>query len=533
MILRSFPFSLLILSLSSLLPSPALLAEPARNPWLDEVDPLMTARERELFAGLATDADREAFVQGFWRARDPYLQTPRNEARERWEERLREARERWTDPWDERARFFLLNGEPRTTFGMRCAGTDLEVWTYEPRFQVKHRTTLFFRTGPEAGPARLWRPGDAPDLLLASLQCDADERWPEASLWLRITGKSGYEGLVQRALTAPKPREWVSSFRQASTETRRSRSAPLPAHLDIDVFGQREESWVRVLVETGALSDEAPVAGPQREVILTGRILRGEETVDSFRYRFDSPPKAAAAPLAFERRLGPGLYKLEVQLDAPASGRHFVAERELDIPAAAPAPVVVPPAAPAITAVSAPKAAPAISTEVRRLLEEADASLASPRPGLRILLPPGTLLAGPQRFEVRVDRAEGLADGEQIERVAFALDGKPVLTRTRPPYVAQLDLGRTPRSHRLAVEGLNSRGDVLARDEVALNAGAQRFAIRLVEPRPDRVYRRSLRVRAEVEGPEDRSVERVELYLGDSRVATLYQPPYTQPLVLP
>ena len=29
------------------------------------------------------------------------------------------------------------------------------------------------------------------------------------------------------------------------------------------------------------------------------------------------------------------------------------------------------------------------------------------------------------------------------------------------------------------------------------------------------------------------SVERVELYLGDARVATLYQPPYAQPLVLP
>jgi Ca-activated chloride channel homolog len=518
------PLSHVLLSFLFLTPF-SLSAAETRNPWLDEVDPLMTSRERELFAGLGNEADRQAFIQGFWRARDPYLQTPRNEARERWEERLQESRKRWTGPGDERARFFLLNGEPQALFPLRCAGVDLEVWTYEPRFQVKHRTTLFFRAAPE-GPARLWHPGEAPDLLSANLQCDADERWPDTSLWLRLTGKGGYEVLVQRALAAPKPREWVSSFRPAATEARRSRSAPLPAPLNVDFFGQREESWVRVLIETGALSDEAPVPGliREREVILTGRILRGEETVDSFRYRFKSPPRAAASPLAFERRLGPGLYKLEVQLEAPDSGRQLVAERELAVPSSV---------APMMAAAPAPRPAPELEPEVRRLFEEADASLAAPRPGLRLLLPPGTLLAGPQRFEARVDRAEGSPEDEQIERVSFSLDGKPVLTRIRPPFVAQIDLGRAPRSHRLTVEGLSRQGAVLARDEAALNAGAQRFVVRLVEPRPDRLYRRSLRVRAEVEGPDDRSVERVELYLGESRVATLYQPPYAQPLVLP
>jgi VWFA-related protein len=99
--------------------------------------------------------------------------------------------------------------------------------------------------------------------------------------------------------------------------------------------------------------------------------------------------------------------------------------------------------------------------------------------------------------------------------------------------VAQLDLGRTPRPHRLAVEGLSRKGTVLASDELAINAGAQRFAVKLLEPRPGRTYRGSLRPLVQVEAPEDNAVERVELYLGDSRVATLYQPPYSLPLVLP
>lgn len=519
-------FSLLILG-------PSFLSAEARDPWLDEVDPLMMPRERELFLGLAGDADRQAFIEAFWKARDLYLQTPRNEARERWEERRREARERWKDPGDERARFFLLNGDPGTSFALRCADVDLEVWTYEPRFQANNRTTLFFRTDPEAGPARLWRPGDSPDLLSASLQCGADERWPETSLWLRVTGKGGYEVLAQRALAAPKPREWVSSFRPASAEPRRSRSAPRPARLDVDFPGQQDDGWVRVLVETGAISDEVRAAGAQREVILTGRILRGQETVDSFRYRFDSLPAVAASPLAFERRLRPGQYKLEVQLEAPALDHLFVAERELAIPAVAPSPAPSLPAAAPVAPVPVPAAAPEVSPEVQRLFSEADAALDAPRPGLHILVPPGTLFAGLQSFQVRVDRAAGLPEEEQIERVAFSLDGRPMLTRTRPPYMAQLDLGKAPRTHRLRAEGVNRRDEVVAIDEVVLNAGAQRFAVRLVEPRPDKAYRRSLRVRAEVDGPEDRNVERVELYLGESRVATLYQPPYAQPLVLP
>jgi VWFA-related protein len=117
--------------------------------------------------------------------------------------------------------------------------------------------------------------------------------------------------------------------------------------------------------------------------------------------------------------------------------------------------------------------------------------------------------------------------------VSFALDGKAVLARARPPYVAQLDLGQTPRPHRLTVEGLSHGGAVLASDELVVNGGAQRLAVKLLEPRPGRIYRRSVRPLVRVDAPEDRPVERVELYLGDARVATLYQPPYAQPLTLP
>ena len=56
--------------------------------WLEEVDPLITLAEREVFLGLTRDHHREAFIRQFWRMRDPYPQTARNELKERWDERM-------------------------------------------------------------------------------------------------------------------------------------------------------------------------------------------------------------------------------------------------------------------------------------------------------------------------------------------------------------------------------------------------------------------------------------------------------------
>ncbi|HKI02298.1 MAG TPA: VWA domain-containing protein [Thermoanaerobaculia bacterium] len=528
--------------LFALLAPEALPAQDGRA-WLDEVAPLITAREREAFLGLGNEADRQAFIQRFWQVRDLYPDTPRNEARERWETRLQEARRRWRDPLDERARIYLVAGEPSAVFETRCAGAPLEVWTYEPRFQVKDRMVLFFLSGGEGGPARLWHPGDVPDLkTVAGDPCAAEPAMEKAVLWVRLEGREGYEILAKRALTSPKPREWVSSFRPPSAEVRRERPSR-EARLAFDFPGRLGEGLVRVMVEPIFLPDDAPVPNMAREVTLTGRVMSGDATVDSFRYRFEALPTAArrALPLAFERRLRPGRYRLEVELESPALGHAFVARRDLAVPgtgamASAPAAAPVPAGAPADALPDfperSPEISPEVSPEVRSLFVEADAALAAPHPGLRILSPGSQMLAGDQRFEVRVDRAEGLPDEEQIERVAFSLDGKPVLTRTRPPYVVQLDLGHAPRPHQLTVEGLNRRGEVLATDKLAVNAGGQRFAVRLLEPRPGRIYRTSLRAQVQVEAPQDR-VERVELYVGDSRVATLYQPPYAQPLALP
>ena len=63
--------------------------------------------------------------------------------------------------------------------------------------------------------------------------------------------------------------------------------------------------------------------------------------------------------------------------------------------------------------------------------------------------------------------------------------------------------------------------------------GRHRFGVRLEEPRRGKRYINSLRAEADVIVPEDEVVERVEFYLNETLVSTLYQPPWVQPIILP
>jgi Ca-activated chloride channel family protein len=106
------------------------------------------------------------------------------------------------------------------------------------------------------------------------------------------------------------------------------------------------------------------------------------------------------------------------------------------------------------------------------------------------------------------------------------------MSKTRPPWGVAIDLGRELRTYEVAAVAFDAAGEELARDEVLLNAGPHRFAVRLIEPQPTRRYQTSLRVAAEVEVPQGDVLDRVEIYLDDVLQATLYQPPFAQPLRL-
>jgi Ca-activated chloride channel family protein len=517
--------------------------------WAEDLDLLATDREKNLFSSLQGDSERQMFIQQFWQARDPFPQTSRNEAREQWESRLAEARKRWRNLGDERARVYMLRGEPTSWFSSQCPSGPMEVWTYEPGYREKYRTVLVFLPS-EGGPMRLWRPGTLPDVTTITAEtCSNPEKLSQESKWIRWTGKDQYGALIERALARPRPREWVSTFRTVSVDSAGT-TEQLDGDMAVELAGlQRNKVVVRVMMlvspqslPTGNISS----AGP--EFAIAGQVLRGGQPFETFLYRLHARPAGGGIPLAFERYLEPGEYALRVRVEHVESGKALVAEREIDVPQlqraalekpAPEAPQPMTPTAPAVVE-AALKSEPApaapvkpLAPEIRSALAEADAVLPDQVTRLSLVSPSGSLLIGNVRFPVLVEQAADTPAAERIERVAFTLDGKPLMTRNHPPFDLTLDLGGVPRPRKLRAEGLDSTGAVVARDELLINAGAQDFRVRLLEPRPGRAYRQSVRVLADVTPPVGASIERVELWFGEDRIATIYQPPYSLPFVLP
>jgi Ca-activated chloride channel family protein len=274
-----------------------------------------------------------------------------------------------------------------------------------------------------------------------------------------------------------------------------------------------------VTVPAGAAGQAKLGDARSYNLVLNGAVIRDGNLLDSFRYKFDLPAAPADSqsmviPLAFERPLRPGDYTLIVKLEDVNGGRFFRQELPLPVPR-------VENVAPSALVPKTPEEA-----EVSRILAEANAALRSGETTIKLVPPVGELQSGLQRFDT-------LTTGPGIDKVTFLLDGKPVLTKKSLPFSVELDLGSVPRTRTLSVTAYDAKGETLAADELAINATSNRFRVRLVEPRKGKRYESSLLARAEVETPGGETVERVELFLNDTRIATLYQPPYVHPVVLP
>ena len=116
--------------------------------------------------------------------------------------------------------------------------------------------------------------------------------------------------------------------------------------------------------------------------------------------------------------------------------------------------------------------------------------------------------------------------------MAFFLDEKQIVSKRRPPYSVEIDLGSAPEPHRVRVVGF-ADGVEAATDQIWLNQGAQRFRVRLVEPRPGGIYPSSLTARVDVSTPDGSDPERVEFWVNDQRSTQLREPPFSADLELP
>lgn len=85
--------------------------------WLDnDVAYIITNEEKKAFKALATDEERENFIENFWRRRDPNPDTEENEYREEYYERIAYANEHFSSGipgWKtDRGRIYIAHGKP-------------------------------------------------------------------------------------------------------------------------------------------------------------------------------------------------------------------------------------------------------------------------------------------------------------------------------------------------------------------------------------------------------------------------------------
>ena len=151
--------------------------QPRYKEWLEDVSPIITRTEREIFTRLTTDSDREKFIRFFWRQRDTYPDTAENEFAKEYMERVRfadlnfgrESGRRGSQT--ERGYFYLLLGKPleRQLFTTLSQIWPVELWFYQGAVELglpPYFYLVFYQ--PEgSGEYRLYSPGiEGPEKLV-------------------------------------------------------------------------------------------------------------------------------------------------------------------------------------------------------------------------------------------------------------------------------------------------------------------------------------------------------------------------------
>ena len=158
-----------------------LRLDPVSRDFISKVRYLITAEEKRTFLNLPA-AERPAFMDEFWKKRDPDPETEENEFKTGYFQRIDEANHLFTDGGEpgwlqDRGRIYILLGPPseRETYprGVTFYGVPVEIWYYGffPIYFVDPSWTGNYKLDPD-NPIQLaaimktqldWKPQFAPD----------------------------------------------------------------------------------------------------------------------------------------------------------------------------------------------------------------------------------------------------------------------------------------------------------------------------------------------------------------------------------
>jgi GWxTD domain-containing protein len=161
------------------------LKEAYKN-WLSkDVEYIITSDEKKAFKALKTDEERENFIDGFWRRRDPNPDTEENEYREEYYERIAYANEHFASGipgWrTDRGRIYITFGKPDSVESHPTGGSydrpsyegggstttyPFEVWFYRHLDNVGDGIEIEFVDPTGTGEYRIARSPNEKDALL-------------------------------------------------------------------------------------------------------------------------------------------------------------------------------------------------------------------------------------------------------------------------------------------------------------------------------------------------------------------------------
>lgn len=512
--------------------APLLWPEEQRRLWFDGGRLLMTAAEQERVLE-ADAAGRGELLDALFGA-DPRPETAENELRQAVARRSRLALDAFLTTLDHRARLVFLRGMPATREVVDCSHTfrPLEVWTY-PELD---RSLVLYRPKPDQ-PFRLWLPGQGKRPLYNRQM----EYWLDQYHELKqyITGQrfdlqlckqarlvddvTGIRGLLEyradrptneQVLAALAPPEDLGAW---ALEALVGDAPAPPPELRLDAvrlsfpreMGERMLTRLTLLVdgveELGRVAEGEAEA--EHRLVVDGIVERwgddGGALFDSFRLRFQVPVGEVETllPLAADFKLRPDQgFLVRMQVADTLGERRarvtegFIVPRE-PVPEERSYDVVA-----------------AIDQQLSESPVGGDDSL--------VLVPPDTDVV------MNLWRAEVITTGSAIAKVAFLLDGERQLTRSRPPFTAELRLAPYPQEHVVRVEGYSESGELLAADEIVLNQQRGELQVRIVEPAANGPKSGRMVVSADVVVPEERRVRKVSFLYNDELLGAREAPPW-------
>ena len=498
--------------------------------FLTFVSLIITEDEVEVFLQIKENYQRDKFIDSFWVRRSIDNMGIRTDYKQVYLRRVQQAIEQFGDLHNDRAKVFVMQGPPDAVVQIDCQDVyvPLQIWFYERMEVLKSKVYLIFYEPYSMPPYKMWLPLDGIGVLYVGVgssgpmamgartpditQCFEYRTVNQAIQYSTAVLGSGAFSMQGASLITQPPKietEGVDQILSMTTDLR-------PGSTTIGVaklvrFPEQRANKIgmdlSLLVPKAELKSRDLGDEHFYNIDVIGEVVKDDRLIDNFKYRFDVPTEEIGGekiPVTVRRYLYPGDYKLVLKVSDGNQNAEGHIEEALSVPEQ--------PDAPPPQIASARADGKAVISQIK------DEGLL---PSAISLLPVAKeIITGLQRFETKT--AEG------VKSVDFYLNGSKVMTRTKAPFDADLNMGPLPRKQTVRVVAYGAGGRSVGEDEYIVNEGREVFRVRILTPEKGSRVSGPVKVVAAVATPEGKALSKLEFYSNEARVATLYQAPYEQ-----